>query len=139
MEKTYALTNKQVWDVKLWPILITVCGIFIIWMYEGSVFSIAVAVLASGLSVWFNRNVPFSITFRDDGFIQFKSLSKKMEISVQDIRTIFEDRYHREIKILHTRGAIAIKMGMPKIIDFIETVQVYNPTVQVDLKHTGRK
>ena len=139
MEKTYALTNKQVWDVKLWPILITVCGIFIIWMFEGSVFSIAVAVLASGLSWWFNRNVPFSITFRDDGYIQFKSLSKNMEISVQDIQTIFEDRYHREIKVLHTRGAIAIKMGMPNIYYFIETVRKRNPSIKLDLKNADRK
>jgi hypothetical protein len=139
MEKTYSLTNKQIWDVKLWPILITVCGIFIIWMSDGSVFSIVFAVLASGISWWFNRNVPISITFRTDGYIQFKSLSKILEISVQDIHTIFEDSYHREIKVLHNRGAIAIKMGMPNIYDFIETVQKHNPSIKLKVKNTGHK
>jgi len=139
MEKTYALTNKQALDVKLWPILITLCGLFLIWMYEGSAVIIVFAVLASGASWWLNRNVPLSITFRDDGYIQFKSLSKKKVISVQDIHTIFDDSYYREIKVLHTGGAIAIKMRMPNIADFIETVQKYNPAVQVNLKYTGRK
>lgn len=139
MEKTYALTNKQVMDVKLWPILITVCGLIIILIFEGSIPSIILAVLASGLSWWFNRNVPLSITFRDNGNIRFKSLSKNTEISVQDIHKIYEDSYHREVNVLHKGGEITINMRMPNIADFIETVQNHNRAVEVKLKHTARK
>lgn len=139
MEKTYVLTDKQALDVKVWPILMILCGLFIIWICEGTVGSIVLAILASGVSWWLTQKTPLSITFRENGDIEFKFLSKKTEISVQDIRAIIEDNYYKEIKVLHTNGMIVIKREMPNILDFIKTVQKYNPAVQLDLKHTWHK
>jgi hypothetical protein len=139
MEKVYRLTNKQIFGVQMWPIIMILCSVFIIWSYEGSVGSIVIAILASGVSWWMTGKTPISIIFREGGFILFKFSSKKTGIFVQDILSISEDSYYREIKLYHKDGMIAIKREMPNIIDFIETVQRSNHAIYVDLKHTGKK
>jgi hypothetical protein len=139
MEKTFALTERQALRIKLWPIGITLCGLFLIGAYEASTFSIVSAALASGFSWWFYSRVPLSITFRDDGNIQFKSLSKTMEISAQNIHTIYEDGFFRDIAVLHSGGRIAVQTGMPNVLDFIETARKHNPSIEVRLKHAGRR
>jgi len=140
MEKTYALSDKAALSYKLWPVLITLCGIFLIWAFEATPFSIVFAVIVSVGVWWRSGYVPHLITIRSDGYIQFKSFLKEIEIRPEDIRAIVENTYYREVAVLCRKGRIAIPIGMPNIMDFIETVKQLNPAVTVKLgKLTGRK
>ena len=134
MEKTYALSDKAALSYKLWPALITLCGIFLIWAFEATPFSIVFAVLGSGFAWWRSGYVPLLITIRSDGYIQFKSFLKEIEIRPEDIRAIVENTYYREIAVLCRSGRIAIPMSMPNILDFIETVKQHNPAITVKLR-----
>jgi len=118
---------------KLWPVLITLCGIYLIWAFEASLFSIVFAAIASGFAWWRNGYVPHLIKIRSDGQIQFKSFLKEIEIAPGEIHAIIENTYYREIGILYRRGRIAIPFGMPNIMDFIETVKKLNPAITVKL------
>ena len=133
MEKTYALSDKAALSYKLWPALITLCGIFLIWAFEATPFSIVFALLASGFAWWRSGYVPLLITIRSDGYIQFKSFLKEIEIRPEDIRAIIENTYYREVAVLSGKGRIAIPIGMPNIMDFIDTVKQLNPNISVKL------
>ncbi|MBW1970994.1 MAG: hypothetical protein JRI82_16145 [Deltaproteobacteria bacterium] len=133
MEKTYALSDKAALRFKLWPALITLCGIFLIWAFEVTPFSIVFAVIATGFAWWRSGYVPHLITIRSNGHIQFKSFLKEIEIRPEDIHAIVENTYYREIAVLCGKGRIAIPFGMPNIMDFIETVQQLNPNIAVKL------
>jgi len=134
MEKTYALSDRTALRFKLWPALITLCSIFLIWAFEATLFSIVFAVIASGFAWWRSGYVPHLITIRSDGYIQFKSFLKEIEIRPEDIRAIIENTYYREIAVLCVKGRIAIPFEMPNIIDFIETLQQLNPAILVKLR-----
>jgi hypothetical protein len=131
MEKTYALSDKAALSYKLWPAVITLCGIFLIWTFEATPFSILFAVIASGFAWWRSGYVPHLITIRSDGIIQFKSFLKEIEIRPEDIRTIVENTYYKEVAVLSSKGRIAIPIGMSHIVDFIDTVKQLNPNITV--------
>ncbi len=133
MEKTYALSDNAALRFKLWPALITLCGIFLIWAFEATLFSIVFAVIASGFAWWRSGYVMHVITIRGDDLIQFKSFLKEIEIRPEDIRAIVENTYYREIAVLSGKGRIAIPIGMPNIMDFIDTVKRLNPAITVKL------
>jgi hypothetical protein len=133
MEKTYALSESTALRFKLWPALITLCGIFLIWVFEATPFSIVFAVIVSVGVWWRSGYVPHLITIKSDGRIQFKSFLKEIEIRPEDIHAIIENTYYREIAVLCRKGRIAIPFGMPNILYFIETVQQLNPAITVKL------
>jgi len=88
--------------------LITLCGVFLIWAFEATIFSIVFAVLASGFAWWRSGYVPLLITIRSDGHIQFKSFIKEIEIRPEDIRAIVENTYYREVAVLSGKGRIDV-------------------------------
>jgi len=77
--------------------------------------------------------VPHLITIRSNGHIQFKSFLKEIEIAPKDIHAIVENTYYREVAVLSRKGRIAIPIGMPNIMDFIDTVKHLNPNITVKL------
>ena len=131
MEKTYALSDKAALSYKLWPGLITLCGIFLIWAFEATLFSILFAVVVSGFAWWRSGYVPHLITIKSDGNIQFKSFLKEIEIRPEEISTIVENTYYKEVAVLSSKGRIAIPIGMSHIVDFIDTVKQLNPNITV--------
>jgi hypothetical protein len=133
MEKIYALSDRAALRFKLWPALITLSGIFVVWAYEAALFSVAFAVIGSGFAWWRSGYVPHLITIKSDGRIQFKSFLKEIEIAAEDIRAIVENSYYREIAVLCRKGRIAIPLEMANLNDFIETVQQLNPAITIKL------
>lgn len=138
MEKTYALSDTAALRFKLWPALITLCGVFLIWALEANTFSIVFAVITSISAWWRCGYVSILITLKNDGHIQFKSLLKKVEIAAEDISAIAENTFHREIVVFYQSERIAIPIGMPNIVDFIETVKRLNPAVNLKLRRLTR-
>ena len=75
--------------------------------------------------------MPYLITIRSDGTIQFKSFLKEIDIRPEDIQAIVENTYYREVAVLSSKGRIAIPIGMSHIVDFIDTVKQLNPNITV--------
>jgi len=131
MEKTYILPDKAAIPLKLWPAVITLCGIFLIWSFEATTFRVFFAAIASGLAWWRSGYVAHSITIGKNGPIQFTSILKEIEIRPEDIHTVVENTYYKEIAILSGKGRIAVPSNMPNIVDFINTLKQLNPDITV--------
>ena len=133
MEKTYALSDKAALRFKLWPALITSCGIFLVWIYEATLFSIASAAIASGFARWRSGYVPHLITLRSDGYIRFESFLKRIEITAEDTHAIIENKYYREIAVLCQSARTAIPLEISNLKNFIVTVKGFNPAITVKI------
>lgn len=131
METIFTLPGKQAFLCKLWPALITLCGIYLIWAFDASIFSILIALVATVFAWWRSAYVPHTITLRNDGTLLFESLLKKIEITADDIHAIVENNRYKEYSLRHRNGAIAVSMGMPNVTELIRAIKEKNPTVQV--------
>lgn len=77
--------------------------------------------------------MPHLITLRDDGRIQFKSFLKEIEIHAEDIQSIVENTYYREIAVFCPKGRIAVPFCIFDIMNFIDAVRQINPNIVVKL------
>ena len=133
MDKIYSLSERGKQGTKIWPIVITLCGIFLVIAFKASPFSIVFAILLIGLTWWQSGYAPHEIIITSDGIIIFRSNTKEIEVAAADIRSIIENTYYREFAVLHQGGRIAVPGRMPDVMDFIETVKGLNPSVKVKL------
>jgi len=134
MQTSFSLQSKKAFLCKLWPTLITLCGIYIIFTFDASLFSIIFAVVASVIAWWRSGDIPHRITVREDGHLVFEALIKTTEIEAEDVFKIIVNAYYKEYIVLHRKGRIVIPFGMTKIADFIEQVKQLNPKIIIEQK-----
>lgn len=133
MEKTYTLSQKDALALKIWPILITVCCIFLIGAFEASPFSIVFAIFGTGLAWWRNGYVPHTIILKNDDRIKFISFLREIVIDINDIHSVAGPNYrYREYQLRHSKGAIIIPKSMPGVEDLIASIKRQNPNTDVD-------
>ena len=75
---------------------------------------------------------PFEIKVRDDNFIEFRSLFRRIALSPNEIKAVRAKRYALGfVDIIHEKGKVHLLNQMDGFHDFISTLKSLNPSIKI--------
>lgn len=93
-----------------------------------------VIVLAFGLfNAYMWLRIPFEIKTLDNATIEFRSLLRKTDVSVAEIRSVRAKRCALGfVDVVHGRGTVHLLSQMEGFHDFVSTIKSANPAAKIE-------